>query len=89
MTVKYSIVTINCQCGKTFEVNFENTKYDKPIVCPHCHEAMDDDSWKTLRDLMGNFKDFNQHISKYHLERNEPAMFAESISWKTSPKPSV
>jgi hypothetical protein len=80
----YSVVKIKCQCNKLFDVNFEDTKHDEPIRCPFCHLEMDLDSHHTLRNLMGSFKDFNQHIIKYHLERNEPKMIAKSIFWQES-----
>lgn len=76
----YAKAKIKCSCQTSFEVTFDESHHDTPVKCPECGQKMDNDSWHTLRNIMGSLKCFNQHIHKYHLERQEPLMLAESVS---------
>jgi hypothetical protein len=75
--------TISCKCGCIFESEFQKSSVENPPKCPQCGQAMNDTSWKSLRDTMAQFGDLNQHIVKWHLEREEPLMQVPAITVRT------
>lgn len=79
----YPKATIACSCGCMFQTDFQKSSYENPPRCPQCDVVMDIDSWKSLRNIMAEFADFNQHIIKWNLERNEPRMLVPAITIST------
>ena len=75
--------TITCECGCIFEAEFQNSKLENAPVCPQCKKQMDSKSWESLRDLMARYADFNHHIVKWSLERQEPRMEVPAITVRT------
>lgn len=75
--------TITCDCGCVFESEFQNSEHDKAPICPQCGKQMNQVSWESLRTIMAELGDFNQHILKWSLEHNEPRMFVPAITVRT------
>lgn len=79
----YVQATISCKCGCIFEEEFQESSLDSPPKCPQCGQIMDKASWESLRDVMARFGDFNHHVIKWHLERQEPLMQVPAITVRT------
>ncbi len=75
--------TISCECGCLFEISFQKSSNDTPPKCPQCNRIMNDTSWNSLRNIMAELADFNQHILKWSSERNEPKMIVPAITVQT------
>lgn len=75
--------TITCECGCIFESEFQESSYENPPTCPQCGKQMNQTSWEALRNTMGKLSDFNQHILKWSMEREEPRMFVPAITVRT------
>ena len=75
--------TIACECGCIFEADFQNSALGNAPICPQCQKQMDEKSWESLRNIMAQYVDFNQHMVKWNLERQEPRMEVAAITAKT------
>lgn len=75
--------TISCSCSCMFQAAFQNGSAVVPPQCPQCKAVMDKTSWKALWDTMASLADFNHHILKWNMERNEPRMLVPAITVNT------
>lgn len=79
----YPKATVSCSCGCLFQIDFQTSSIDAQPQCPQCKATMNETSWRSLRTAMAELADFNHHVVKWNLERQEPRMLVPVITVNT------
>lgn len=69
---------ISCECGCISRFEFQSGK--DTYICPNCKKVMNENTFKNMKAIMGEFSDLNSDILKHASGLHEPEMRVASIS---------